>query len=402
MTIHSFHNDLEHKVAASAFMDPAAAYGAFTVAAVNQSVWNQSSPATEPFSSRGPTNDGRIKPDLTGPDGTTSLTYGTRGGYGTSFSSPTVAGAAALILAHDPTLTPDELEDALRFSARDVGAQGNDNTYGSGLLELAVPSGEQPSANTPPTAVADAALGITGQAIAINVLANDFDADGDPLSVRIATASTKGSAVVKSDRTITFTSALSFVGTTSFTYEISDPDGATHRAVVTVTVTAAVVAPTSPPSGSSLASDLFADTSTSGGTGWSGSWSFTGYALPTSLAAPASAPYHLRLRAGSGLAQRSVAPGSMTSLRLVYRAKISDFEAGDTAVVKVSKDNGASWITIQTFTSAHSDDVYRSFDLDLAPFGVGSASTLRIAFDSNMNASTDYFYIDDVAVHGAR
>jgi subtilisin family serine protease len=407
MTIHSFHNDLEHKVAASAFMDPAAAHGAFTVGAVNQSAWNQSNPATEPFSSRGPTNDGRIKPDLTGPDGTTSLTYGTRGAYGTSFSSPTVAGAAALILSRDVTLTADELEDALRFSARDVGTQGNDSTYGSGLLELALPSsGEQPSVNTAPTAVPDAAQGITGQPIVINVLANDFDADGDPLSVRIVTASTKGSAIVKSDRTITFTSTASFIGTTTFTYEVSDPDGATSRAVVTVAVTAAVVVtpPTSPPpsGGTTLASDTFVSTAATGGTGWSGPWAFTGYALPTSLDAPSSAPIHLRLRSGNGLAQRSITPGAASSLRLAFRAKISDFEAGDTAVVKVSKDDGATWITIHTFTSAHSDNVYRSFDLDLAPFGVGSATTLRIAFDADMNAATDYFYIDDVAVHGTR
>jgi len=92
----------------------------------------------------------------------------------------------------------------------------------------------------------------------------------------------------------------------------------------------------------------------------------------------------------------------MSSLRLVFRAKVGGFEAGDTAAVKVSQDNGASWITIQTFTSAQSDDIYRSFDLDLSPFGVGSTSTLRIAFDANMNASTDYFYVDDVAVHGKR
>ncbi len=161
-----------------------------------------------------------------------------------------------------------------------------------------------------------------------------------------------------------------------------------------------VVPPT--PLGSALASDTFVSTSATGGSGWSGAWAFTGYALATSLAAPSSAPFHLRLRSSSGRAQRSIATGAASSLRRSFRAKVSDFEAGDTAVVKVSKDNGASWITVQTFTSAHSDEVSRSFDLDLAPFGVGSASALRIAFDANMSSSTDYFYSDNVSVHGTR
>ncbi|MET0383241.1 MAG: S8 family serine peptidase [Burkholderiaceae bacterium] len=42
--------------------------------------------------------------------------YGTR--YGTSFAAPLVAGAAALMLAADPSLTADDLVDGLRASAR--------------------------------------------------------------------------------------------------------------------------------------------------------------------------------------------------------------------------------------------------------------------------------------------
>jgi len=412
LTIHSFHNELEHKVPTSAFMDPAAARGAFTIGAVNQSIWNQSSPAPEPFSSRGPTNDGRIKPDLAGPDGTTSLTYGTRGAYGTSFSSPTVAGAAALHLSRDPTLGPDELEDLLRFSARDVGPMGNDSTYGSGLLELVIPSDPVATPNRAPTAVADSAQATSGVTAVIDVLANDFDPDGDPLTVRIVTALPNGAATVRSDRKVAFTPSVSFVGPASFTYEIEDPDGASDRAVVTVLVSAPVVieptappsttAPTSPTTTSVLASDAFDTTGSGGGTGWASAWTFSGYALPTTLGTPSSAPYHLRLRSHSGRAHRSVASGTLSSLRLAFRAKINSFEAGESATVKVSRDNGASWITIQTFTTAHSDNVYRSYDIDLAPFGVGSASNLRIAFEANMRDSSDFFYVDDVVVRGTR
>lgn len=402
LTIHSFHNELEHKVATSAFMDPAPADGAFTVGAVGQSMWNQSSPAPEPFSSRGPTNDGRLKPDLAGPDGTSSLTYGTRGAYGTSFSSPTVAGAAALLLGLDPDLGPDELAEALRAAARDVGPAGDDPSYGAGLLELPLPTAPASPTNGAPVAANDSAQAITGVATVIAVLANDLDPDGDPLSVRVVTGSPSGTAVVRSDLAIAFTSTPGFVGTTSFTYEVSDPDGATSRANVTVTVRAAVLVEPPADPGPGLASDTFDSGGPSGGAGWSGPWVFSGYALPTTLGSPSSAPYHLRLRSSSGLAQRSVSPGSLSSLRLAFRAKLHSLEAAETAVVKVSADEGLTWTVVHTFTTAHADDVYRSFDIALGPFGLGSASTLRVAFDANMSDSSDYFYVDDVVVHGAR
>jgi subtilisin family serine protease len=74
------------------------------------------------FSSVGPTVDGRIKPDLMAMGSgvyvarsSSSTSYGFSGG--TSFSCPILAGAAALILSVDPTLTPMELLDLLRQTA---------------------------------------------------------------------------------------------------------------------------------------------------------------------------------------------------------------------------------------------------------------------------------------------
>src|SRR5206468_92500 len=55
---------------------------------------------------------------------------------GTSFSSPAVAGAAALILAEHPSWTPDQVKGALMVSARGTPAA----TPGSlGVGELNVP-----------------------------------------------------------------------------------------------------------------------------------------------------------------------------------------------------------------------------------------------------------------------
>jgi len=136
ITLFSFnHNFSEYKVAGSSLMDPANAHGAFTVGAVKQTNWQNSNPAIRGYSSRGPTNDGRLKPDIVAPDGTASLTYGASSS-GTSFSSPTTAGAAALLLEENPALNAVSLRNKLISEAIDVGAAGLDNTYGAGKLQL--------------------------------------------------------------------------------------------------------------------------------------------------------------------------------------------------------------------------------------------------------------------------
>lgn len=53
---------------------------------------------------------------------------------GTSMASPHVAGVAALILAANSSLTPDQVETILKQTATDLGAAGRDNYYGSGLV----------------------------------------------------------------------------------------------------------------------------------------------------------------------------------------------------------------------------------------------------------------------------
>jgi len=91
------------------------------------------------FSSRGPTFDGRTKPDIVAmgldvyaAQPATVAVNGYREVDGTSLSSPLIAGVAALVLQAHPYLTPFEVREALRETADR--AQNPDNNYGWGLV----------------------------------------------------------------------------------------------------------------------------------------------------------------------------------------------------------------------------------------------------------------------------
>jgi serine protease AprX len=125
---------------------PGAAAGAITVGAVAE--WSGPAGAANhsdgiylaPFSSRGPTVDGRTKPDVASPGVTiTSAKAGTTAGYvtfsGTSMATPFVSGAVALALQVSPSWGPTEVRNALEGTAADRGPSAKDNEYGAGLID---------------------------------------------------------------------------------------------------------------------------------------------------------------------------------------------------------------------------------------------------------------------------
>lgn len=129
---------------AGSLATPGDARDALTVGAVN---WRDN--RLEPFSSRGPTADGRLKPDLVGPDGVSNAVYAPQGFYGTSAATPHIAGAAALVWSAYPQATALEVRDFLINHAVDLDPAGADDETGAGLLILSDPP--PPPTPVPPT-----------------------------------------------------------------------------------------------------------------------------------------------------------------------------------------------------------------------------------------------------------
>jgi hypothetical protein len=98
----------------------------------------------------------------------------------------------------------------------------------------------------PPAATNDAANTAPGVPVAISVLANDSDPDGDALTVSAVTQPADGSAAIAGGgQSITYTPPAGFTGSASFSYTASDGNGGTSTATVTVTVSSAP--PNQPP-----------------------------------------------------------------------------------------------------------------------------------------------------------
>ncbi|MGB1316257.1 MAG: Ig-like domain-containing protein, partial [Chitinophagales bacterium] len=103
-------------------------------------------------------------------------------------------------------------------------------------------SSYDPGGNNDPVAVDDNVV-ITGNDttsvnVTIDILANDFDPEGDNLTVTVDTSlgPNNGTIVINADGTITYTANPGFIGDDVFTYTICDDLGNCDEATVTITV----------------------------------------------------------------------------------------------------------------------------------------------------------------------
>jgi len=151
-----------------------------------------------------------------------------------------VSGPAHGTLALNPdgsfTYTPSENfcgEDSFTYKAYDGALYSNVAT-----VRITVTC-----VNDAPVANDDEATVPEDSSVTIPVLGNDYDPDGDPLSVSIVSGPVNGRATVNPDGTITYTPNPDFCGTDSFTYKACDPAGACDTATVTIHVTCVNDAP---------------------------------------------------------------------------------------------------------------------------------------------------------------
>ena len=74
----------------------------------------------------------------------------------------------------------------------------------------------------------------------INIGLNDTDADNDRLTTTIVTAANKGAIVLNENSNfydfVTYTASATSFGTDSFTYRVTDENGASNTATVTITI----------------------------------------------------------------------------------------------------------------------------------------------------------------------
>jgi len=130
LALFSLNHEVEHPVPQSSIVAPGNSASVVTVGAIHYQRWT-TGPA-EPYSSQGPTADGRSKPDITGPDQVLTSTLGRF--MGTSAAAPHVAGAAALLISESPGLSAGQVEAKLKSQA--IG-MGSPLIYGAGRLNLA-------------------------------------------------------------------------------------------------------------------------------------------------------------------------------------------------------------------------------------------------------------------------
>ena len=97
----------------------------------------------------------------------------------------------------DPAGGLVQAPDGFLYGITKGGGNGSNGTIYR--IDLGLPA---PAVNRPPVAILDQANS-SGSAVNINVLANDFDADGDTLTVSIESQPAFGTAVVQLDGTIT-------------------------------------------------------------------------------------------------------------------------------------------------------------------------------------------------------
>jgi VCBS repeat-containing protein len=200
--------------------------------------------------------------------------------YGATEDTPLIVNAATGVLANDTDIDGDPLTAILNASPVNGTLVLNPNgsfTYTPNANFNGVDTftylANDGTANSLPTVVTLTVAPVNDAPVAVNdayvtaedtplsvlapngVLANDTDADGDPLTSTLAVAPTNGTVILAPNGSLVYTPNANFHGTDSFTYTASDGVATSAPATVTITVTSVNDAPVALPDAYNLNED---------------------------------------------------------------------------------------------------------------------------------------------------
>ncbi len=139
------------------------------------------------------------------------------------------------------SIFPSDVDSSIHDLTDPATFPRDSDTWGPGDADFSAASAFY-ALNNPPVANDDAANTNNATPITVDVLNNDSDLDGDPLTVSIVSAPAHGEASVTNNR-IAYTPDSDFTGSDSITYQIDDGNGGSDTAVVTINVNLANGAP---------------------------------------------------------------------------------------------------------------------------------------------------------------
>jgi len=148
-------------------------------------------------------------------------------------------------ISDETTLPPDAARSGVGATVgiRDINGQTNNRNLQWSYNQAVITNGLNllfAPPNRPPIATNGTATTAQDTPVTINVLANDSDPDGNPLTIVSVTQGANGLVTTNGNGMVTYSPAMNFFGADHFTYTISNGQGGSATGMVSVTVTPAL------------------------------------------------------------------------------------------------------------------------------------------------------------------